>query len=231
MRARISASTAPSRRSARSICCSCAQIPESACDSGGSCRSRSEWRLPPLTIPCGSRAKNSAASSSSRRSTGGCTIAFKRASLSGSLNTSAASRGASMRLGAPEFRGRIRAQHRHTPRLPAPARHGQSHPRESQATPDRPALPPRSSFPRQCRRSTQPSAYAAGARSADATVFDISMAMVSGPTPPGTGVYAEARSAMASGSTSPTSTLPAISRAASFSGRPRKMRLDVLAAG
>src|SRR5215472_7568165 len=61
-------------------------------------------------------------------------------------------------------------------------------------------------------------------RSAEATVFDISMAMVSGPTPPGTGVYADARSAMAIGSTSPTSTLPFASKAASFSRESRKTR-------
>ena len=47
-----------------------------------------------------------------------------------------------------------------------------------------------------------------GRRSAEATVLTISIAMVSGPTPPGTGVYAPARSTTSIGSTSPTSTLP-----------------------
>src|ERR1035437_2912459 len=61
-------------------------------------------------------------------------------------------------------------------------------------------------------------------RSAEATVLTISMAMVSGPTPPGTGVYAPARSTTPMGSTSPTSTLPLRSKDASFSGELRKIR-------
>src|SRR5215813_14242451 len=64
-------------------------------------------------------------------------------------------------------------------------------------------------------------------RSAAATVFTISSAMVSGPTPPGTGLYAPAFSATSIGSTSPTSTLPFLSNAASFSGEFRKIRADV----
>src|ERR1019366_6217909 len=44
-------------------------------------------------------------------------------------------------------------------------------------------------------------------RSAEATVLTMSMAMVRGPTPPGTGVYAPAHSTTSMGSTSPTSRL------------------------
>src|SRR6185437_13148101 len=60
-------------------------------------------------------------------------------------------------------------------------------------------------------------------RSAASTVFAMSMAMVSGPTPPGTGVYAEARSTTSSGCTSPTRIPPRLSNTASFSGELRKM--------
>src|SRR5262249_28328881 len=45
-------------------------------------------------------------------------------------------------------------------------------------------------------------------RRAALTVLTMSMAMVRGPTPPGTGVYAPAHSAMSAGCTSPTSTDP-----------------------
>src|SRR6266436_8922408 len=45
-------------------------------------------------------------------------------------------------------------------------------------------------------------------RSADSMVLTMSMAMVRGPTPPGTGVYAEALAAASIGWTSPTNTLP-----------------------
>src|SRR5579872_1725995 len=48
--------------------------------------------------------------------------------------------------------------------------------------------------------------------SAAVTVFAISIAIVSGPTPPGTGVYAPASSSAASRSTSPTSPLPSAAR-------------------
>src|SRR5579885_3489837 len=53
-------------------------------------------------------------------------------------------------------------------------------------------------------------------RSADSTVLAISIAMVSGPTPPGTGVYAPDFST-ATGYTSPPSTLPFRSNASRFS--------------
>src|ERR1019366_7297149 len=61
-------------------------------------------------------------------------------------------------------------------------------------------------------------------RSAEATVLTMSMAMVRGPTPPGTGVYAPAHSTTSMGSTSPTSRLPLRSKDASFSGELRKIR-------
>src|ERR1035437_5195734 len=61
-------------------------------------------------------------------------------------------------------------------------------------------------------------------RSAEATVLTITMAIVSGPRPPGTGEYAPARSTTSIGSTSPTSTLPLRSKDASFSGELRKIR-------
>src|SRR5690242_15069128 len=57
-------------------------------------------------------------------------------------------------------------------------------------------------------------------RSADPMVLTMSIAMVSGPTPPGTGVYAPARPATSSGCTSPTSSVPFLSKEASFSAAP-----------
>src|ERR1017187_9868750 len=75
------------------------------------------------------------------------------------------------------------------------------------------------------KAACQPGLYHRPAsRSAEATVFAINMAMVKGPTPPGTGVYALAFSTTSSGSTSPTRRLPLLSKDASFSGEFRKMR-------
>src|ERR1035441_1528156 len=63
-----------------------------------------------------------------------------------------------------------------------------------------------------------------GRRSAAATVLAISMAMVSGPTPPGTGVYAPPISATACRWTSPASTLPRLSNTLILSAEWRKIR-------
>src|SRR5581483_5519154 len=61
-------------------------------------------------------------------------------------------------------------------------------------------------------------------RSADCTALTMSIAIVRGPTPPGTGVYAPAFSATSPGCTSPTRILPLRSKTCKRSGTLAKMR-------
>src|SRR6185437_1540390 len=75
---------------------------------------------------------------------------------------------------------------------------------------------------RQPARQSDPCHFGSRRRCAAARVFFINIAMVSGPTPPGTGVKALASAHAARGSTSPTSVLPRLansSRRFSFPGK------------
>src|ERR1039457_3844227 len=175
-------------------------------------------------MPRGSRAANSAIDSSSRRTTDGCTSAFNRANWPGGAQRRG---GARLAVDEAAVRQNFPAEFPHHGVIGFPA--GRQHLVAEFVGLDEKTAAARQYLTHEGLPAGQAARephlqHAAALRSAEATVLAMSMAIVRGPTPPGTGEYAPAFSTTSNGSTSPNRTLPFLSHAASFRGESPIMR-------